>query len=195
MGAHSMAPDPVSAVASWLTPADNTDAELRSLFAEWIAAARHPDAISDEDESAHKAALTRINDAIDRIADLPATGIVGLAVKAYLCVRMAGRGTILDPVGIPDDEPDLEISTIEDVLRILPEAPQLVSMGHEPEGRSTTSTTNAAPMAKARLTPQGDTAVLPVASAASKRLMTDAEREVAELFKKYPPNRVVVCDR
>jgi hypothetical protein len=130
-----MARDPVFTVASWLTPVDdtgdNTDAELRSLFAEWMAAVRHPDVLS-EGKDVHEAAVERILDVIDRIGELPATGIVGLPVKAYLCIRLASGGTILDSAGIPDDEPDLEISTAEDVLRILPEAPQLVSMASAP---------------------------------------------------------------
>ena len=131
-----MTHDPVSAVASWLTPADttddDTDAELRSLFAAWVAAERHPDAVSGEDEAAHEAALERIFEAVDQLADLPATGIVGLAVKAYVCILRAHGGTLEDPAALRDYVPDpLERSTLEDVLRILPEeAPRLVSMAH-----------------------------------------------------------------
>jgi hypothetical protein len=119
-----MAHDPLSGTASWLTSGDDAD------VAEWMAAERHPDAVSGEDETVHEAAVQRILDLIDRIARLPATGIVGLAVKTYLCIRMASGGTIRDPAGIPDSEPGIEISTLGDVLRILPEAPQLVSMAH-----------------------------------------------------------------
>jgi hypothetical protein len=97
------------------------------------AAERHPDAVSGEDEAAHEAALGRIFDAVDQLADLSATGIVGIAVKAYVCILRAHGGTLEDPAAMRDYEPDpLERSTLEDVLRILPEAPQLVSMSPEP---------------------------------------------------------------
>jgi hypothetical protein len=70
------------------------DAEILSLFREWMAARRHASALYDvrelPDKKVEKQAWAHVNQLHCVIFDTPAAGVMGLAIKAYLRRSMIG---------------------------------------------------------------------------------------------------------
>jgi hypothetical protein len=103
------------------------DARILSLFRNWADAVRSYGAAEDE------AAADRLNGSVDearrKIADVPATGAVGLAVKAYLLIHLNADIWREDIAALPvwfpwyADYPDgyLAKSMLRDIVRIVPE--------------------------------------------------------------------------
>jgi hypothetical protein len=109
------------------------DAEILSLFRQWIEAQREGDRM--EGGPAHDAVCDRISQLEYRIADLPACGLVGLSVKAYFVAR-DGREALpgADPAGVSafetrtyGDDPEkfvdarLVASLLRDASRFVPD--------------------------------------------------------------------------
>ncbi len=127
--------------------AGSGDEAILSLFRRWIDGHRAAEQISTaiEAEEEFDAAISRICDIEHEIADIPATGPVGFAVKAYLaCHYEHPPGRAANPVGVslltrdhvidPDERPDHYVSfhciaaVIRDAARVAPEIAELAVM-------------------------------------------------------------------
>jgi hypothetical protein len=123
---------------------DDDDAEMLSLFRQWIEGHRAAERMdkSIEAEDAYDAAIDRICDIEHEIADIPASGPVGFAVKAYLAcyfehlprsgddpagVSLISRDCVIEPGAILDDFVSFHCiaAVIRDAARFVPEIAEL----------------------------------------------------------------------
>lgn len=81
-----MAQDPLSHVASWIAPATTEpapdDNKILSLFQQWAAAEKA--ALTQRSGDQFEAACDHMDNIVDKIADTPAAGVSGLAIKIHL---------------------------------------------------------------------------------------------------------------
>jgi hypothetical protein len=130
MGAQSMAADPLSRVASWLSdpkPATD-DNKILSLFREWVEA-RRADRVDDD------ALAERVDDIEREMNSLPAIGAAGLAIKTYLYIHADDEGWRADNAALSGcDEWELEHKDtdprrplVRDILSFVPELYPLVA--------------------------------------------------------------------
>src|SRR5262245_5366967 len=141
-----MASDPLSRVASWLTPVEPEpppqqpdDSVLVSLFHRWVSemraledmvralpeldAARHLIGLPAQD-AAFEPACRRVDDLERAMADTPSAGLTGFAVKVYVAMRQNHVGTSEDGALIGRlDEPFeiLDRAVVEEMGRLVPE--------------------------------------------------------------------------
>jgi hypothetical protein len=128
----SMPTDPVSAVASWLTPPID-DRQILELFREWIGAQRAWSAVNDEEEAEQKAAWQAAVAIRDKIALMPAAGPIGISIKVFLhlhlnddwhrddAAALSGQGSSLYVDG------GLEKAILRDAVRFVPELAPLAA--------------------------------------------------------------------
>jgi hypothetical protein len=104
------------------------DDRILSLFREWVDGRRNASAIEDEDEA--EKILGPADEAEDTIVSIPATGVAGLAVKAYFylwfedgwyaadCAALSGRAA-----DETDDKPrvQLKLGLLKDIVAFAPE--------------------------------------------------------------------------
>jgi hypothetical protein len=110
------------------------DAEILSLFREWIEAYRAQDRIikpypdtDAQDLPAWVTAQDHIDDLEQRIADIPAEGAVGLAAKAYMASFQHHGGSYKDAAAIwgRAEMREVEAALLEDAARFVPEIREL----------------------------------------------------------------------
>jgi|SRR5690242_10185781 hypothetical protein len=109
-----------------------SDAQILALLRKWVDAVRSYGAAEDEAANRCYAAVDEVR---RQIAEVPATGAVGLAVKAYLLIHLNADCWREDIAALPGscawhhDYPDayLAKSMLRDMVRIVPELAPLAS--------------------------------------------------------------------
>ena len=109
------------------------DMQILALFRKWIDAVRSYGAA--EDEAAADRLYAAVDEARRKIADVPTTGAVGLAIKAYLLIHLNADHWRDDIAALPawfswySDYPDgyLAKSMLRDIVCIVPELSPLAS--------------------------------------------------------------------
>jgi hypothetical protein len=114
--------NPLSHVASWLAPPANVeaadDSKILALFREWMISARHAE--QDEDDVNKVCSGCELTDEIvDKIAEIPAMGLVGFVIKTYLCLNGIEGGSYKDPCVLWKSSTDLEDSVLSDAARFV----------------------------------------------------------------------------
>jgi len=109
------------------------DAEILALFRKWADAVRSYGAA--EDETAADRLYAAVDEVRRKIAGVPTTGAVGLAVKAYLLIHLNADCWREDIAALPSgcswysDYPDayLAMGMLRDIVRIVPELAPLAA--------------------------------------------------------------------
>jgi hypothetical protein len=128
-----------------------TDGEILRLFQQWIAEHRAAERIPKENEYTDEfdAAVHHIGEIEHAIADIPASGPVGFAVKAYLAchhehgpshrddpagVSLLSRGFVCDPDRPLDSNTNFHCiaAVIRDAARFVPEIAELARLVIDP---------------------------------------------------------------
>jgi hypothetical protein len=110
------------------------DRRIFGLFRQWAEAFRHTDSLAERaSDEVFEEAVDKANRFEDAIAETPAEGIVGLAVKVFFlyrasftsmpggrsggdpCALNAPKGNDIDPV-----DPEMAVSAIRDIARLVP---------------------------------------------------------------------------
>jgi hypothetical protein len=95
------------------------DAEILSLFQQWIVELRAADLIENDDE-AWDAQLKRSDKIEDQICAVPSIGAAGLAIKFYLALRVE-NGARDDSAALESTNTFFELAALRDAVRFVPE--------------------------------------------------------------------------
>ena len=111
---------------------DPEDAQLRSLFRQWIGQTRFSAKLDDED--ALNAACEYQRDLEQRIVDMPAMGAPGIAIKLYLHLYWSDCHDAGDPaaLSLTGDIWPHKPAMLRDAARFVPEIAELLR--EEPRG-------------------------------------------------------------
>jgi hypothetical protein len=107
------------------------DDRIFLLFREWMVQARHADALSEvteDDDPDFLEAVDRFDQVDISIAEVPATALVGFAIKTYLCLHKIEGGASEDGCVIFGDyASSILVSVLRDAARFAPVLEPLVT--------------------------------------------------------------------
>jgi hypothetical protein len=106
----------------------STDDKILALFREWVKTENAATAaVHSVDPEEYKAAEAAALEMADAIAAIPATGVIGLSIKAYLLVHNQDGHFCAAALRDEGDWSTVDKSVVRDIVRFVPELAPLVA--------------------------------------------------------------------